>query len=103
MNLACLFRAFRGPAAAAVIATAHPVVAVPIQVTTIEAVAPGPASKGKTCFIAGTLFATLCCTRITGFEGMRTKAYRDGGGVPTVCVGETKGARMGMKFTIAEC
>ncbi|KQP62246.1 lysozyme [Methylobacterium sp. Leaf112] len=53
--------------------------------------------------MAGTAFALLCCTTITGFEGMRTTAYRDSIGVPTVCIGETKGVRMGQRFSVAEC
>lgn len=36
-------------------------------------------------------------------EGTRLKAYRDSVGVPTICVGETKGVRMGMSKTEAEC
>lgn len=108
MNLAGIFRALRaarGPAAAAVIATAQPVVAAPIPVTTVEAVAPRPTSNGKRSsrFVAGTAFAALCCTTITSFEGMRTTAYRDSVGVPTVCIGETKGVRRGQRFTVAEC
>lgn len=52
---------------------------------------------------AGTALAALCCTTIAGFEGMRTSAYRDVVGIPTVCVGETKGIRMGMTFGKPEC
>jgi lysozyme len=85
-----LFAAFRRPAA-------------PFPVSTIEAVAPKAASKNKGRFVAGTAFAALCCTTITGFEGMRTTAYRDSVGVPTVCIGETKGVRMGQRFTVAQC
>ena len=47
--------------------------------------------------------AVLACTTITGFEGMRTTAYRDVVGIPTACIGETKGIRMGMRFTVPEC
>lgn len=36
-------------------------------------------------------------------EGIKTKAYLDGGGVPTICIGETRGVRMGQTATIAEC
>ncbi len=59
--------------------------------------------KGKTRYVAGSALAVLACTTITGFEGMRTSAYRDVVGIPTVCVGETKGVRMGMRFTVPEC
>ena len=47
--------------------------------------------------------AAVAVPFITGEEGLRTKAYRDVIGVPTVCVGETKGVRMGMTFTKAQC
>jgi lysozyme len=40
---------------------------------------------------------------IGGFEGLRTVAYRDAVGIPTICFGETKGVRMGMKKSRAEC
>ncbi|TYC50654.1 lysozyme [Rhodobacterales bacterium] len=36
-------------------------------------------------------------------EGMRTTAYRDIVGVPTICAGSTRGVRMGMKKTLREC
>lgn len=60
-----------------------------------------PKAKGR--FVAGSALAALACTTITGFEGMRTTAYRDVVGIPTVCIGETKGVRMGQRFTVAEC
>lgn len=37
------------------------------------------------------------------WEGVHTKAYLDIVGVPTVCWGETKGIRLGMTFTLAQC
>lgn len=40
---------------------------------------------------------------LKGFEGERTTPYRDVGGVPTVCYGETKGINMGDKFTHEQC
>jgi lysozyme len=52
--------------------------------------------KAKGWLAAGTALATLCCTTITGFEGLRTTAYRDSVGVPKICSGETKNVRMGM-------
>ncbi|AWV19273.1 lysozyme [Methylobacterium sp. XJLW] len=53
--------------------------------------------------MVGTTLATLCVGTITQFEGVRTTAYRDSVGIPTVCIGETKGVRMGQQFTLAEC
>lgn len=50
----------------------------------------------------GTL-AALCVVVVGGFEGIRLNAYRDVVGVPTACFGETRGIRMGMKFTKTEC
>ena len=45
----------------------------------------------------------VCVPLVAGFEGLRQYAYRDPVGIPTVCFGETKGIRMGMSFTRAEC
>lgn len=47
--------------------------------------------------------AALAVTLIGGFEGLRTAAYRDIVGIPTVCYGETKGVRMGDKYTKDQC
>lgn len=40
---------------------------------------------------------------VGGFEGLRTVAYRDPVGIPTVCFGETLGVKMGDKHTVEEC
>lgn len=40
---------------------------------------------------------------IGGWEGVRTIAYRDIVGVPTVCFGETRGVKMGDRYTMEEC
>lgn len=45
----------------------------------------------------------LAVTLITGFEGVRTVAYRDPVGIPTVCMGETRGVQIGDRYTLAEC
>lgn len=37
------------------------------------------------------------------WEGVRTTAYRDIVGIPTVCFGETRGVKMGDKYTLEEC
>ena len=44
--------------------------------------------------------AVIC---VSGFEGLRTIAYADPVGIPTICFGETKGVRMGDRATIEEC
>lgn len=51
----------------------------------------------------GSAAAALAIAVVGGFEGLRLNAYRDVVGVPTVCYGETRGIRMGMKFTKPEC
>jgi len=40
---------------------------------------------------------------IKPWEGVHLVAYRDIVGVPTICWGETKGVKMGMRKTLAEC
>lgn len=50
-----------------------------------------------------TAAGALAVATIGGYEGLRTKAYRDIVGVPTICFGETRGVKMGDKRTIDEC
>lgn len=45
----------------------------------------------------------LAVAFVGGYEGLRTKAYRDIVGVVTVCYGETRGVKMGDSFTKDEC
>jgi lysozyme len=40
---------------------------------------------------------------IGGFEGLRTTAYLDPVGIPTVCYGETRGVELGDRHTAEEC
>lgn len=40
---------------------------------------------------------------VGAWEGVRTVAYRDIVGVPTVCFGETRGVKMGDRYTMDEC
>lgn len=49
------------------------------------------------------VFATMMVASVGTFEGLRQVAYLDPVGIPTACFGETKGIKMGMKFTKAEC
>lgn len=51
----------------------------------------------------GTAVLALALATVGGYEGVRTVAYRDTGGVPTVCFGETHGVHMGDRYTLAEC
>lgn len=47
--------------------------------------------------------AAIAIGLIGGFEGIRTHAYRDVVGIPTVCFGETRGVHMGDVYTVDEC
>lgn len=40
---------------------------------------------------------------IKAHEGVRTSAYLDPVGIPTICYGTTKGVTMGMRATLREC
>lgn len=50
-----------------------------------------------------TAVGMLAVGTVTGFEGLRTRAYRDVIGVPTICVGETLGVKMGDVKTVEDC
>ncbi|MGQ0565592.1 MAG: lysozyme [Gemmobacter sp.] len=45
----------------------------------------------------------LALPMIKDHEGLRTQAYRDPVGIPTICFGETLGVEMGDRATVAEC
>lgn len=45
----------------------------------------------------------LAAGLVAGFEGLRTVAYRDPVGIPTICFGETRGVRMGDVATAEQC
>ena len=47
--------------------------------------------------------AAVLIAAVGAFEGLRTVAYRDPVGIPTICFGETRGVRMGDRATVAEC
>jgi lysozyme len=47
--------------------------------------------------------AAVAVVLIGGFEGLRTVAYRDPVGIPTICFGETRGVKMGDRKTVEEC
>lgn len=51
----------------------------------------------------GAAVAALAIVLVGTYEGLRTKAYRDPIGIPTVCYGETRGVKMGDKYTKEEC
>lgn len=53
-------------------------------------------SKSKTLMLAAVAL-------VGGYEGLRTTAYRDVVGIPTVCFGETRGVKMGDRYSVEEC
>ena len=57
--------------------------------------------KTRSRLVGGTL--ALAVTTVAGFEGVRLATYRDVVGVPTVCFGETRGVKMGDRYTLDEC
>lgn len=61
------------------------------------------ASRLKKTVAGLTAAGVLAIGTIGGFEGLRTTAYQDSVKVWTVCYGETKGIKKGMKFTKPEC
>jgi lysozyme len=60
-------------------------------------------SRLKRAGIGLTVAGSLAIGIVGGYEGLRTKAYRDIVGVPTVCFGETRGVKMGDQYTVEEC
>jgi len=54
--------------------------------------------------VAGTVAATTLATGlILAYEGVRTAAYYDPVGIPTICTGHTEGVKIGHTATISEC
>lgn len=52
--------------------------------------------------LTGSLLAAAIAL-VGGYEGLRTHAYRDATGIPTICFGETRGVHMGDRKTVAQC
>ena len=53
--------------------------------------------KGKPVWLA------VCFACVAGAEGLRTVAYRDPVGIPTICFGETQNVKLGDRATAEEC
>lgn len=53
--------------------------------------------------LGSTAMAMTSITMTTKWEGVRTNAYRDIIGVPTICVGRTLNVKMGDTATMAQC
>ncbi|KFL25082.1 lysozyme [Devosia sp. 17-2-E-8] len=51
----------------------------------------------------GSAAFAVVLSMVAGFEGLRTVAYRDPVGIPTICFGETRGVKMGDQKTADEC
>ena len=49
------------------------------------------------------VWAAICAACVGGFEGLRTVAYRDPVGIPTICFGETQGVKIGDRATEEQC
>lgn len=50
-----------------------------------------------------TVALAAACTLAIPAEGLRTKAYRDPVGIPTICFGSTKGVKLGDIATLEQC
>lgn len=58
----------------------------------------------RTVAVLATLgFGAASMSFVQQEEGLRTKAYRDAGGVPTICYGSTRGVEMTDEHTAEEC
>ena len=57
----------------------------------------------KSRIVKGTALGAAAIALIGGFEGLRTIAYRDPVGIPTICFGETRNVRIGDVKTIDDC
>lgn len=52
--------------------------------------------------LSGTAIA-MSIALVSQFEGLKTTAYLDVVGIPTVCFGETRGVHLGDRYTVSEC
>jgi lysozyme len=50
-----------------------------------------------------TLASATLIAFIAGYEGLRTQAYLDPVGIPTICYGSTRGVELGQRATKAQC
>lgn len=57
----------------------------------------------KLRILAVAVMSSLGLSTLVDGEGMRTTSYLDGAGVPTICVGHTKGVKLGMTVSKAQC
>lgn len=59
--------------------------------------------RSKLTAAAGAATLGLAAVVVANYEGLRTSAYLDPVGIPTVCYGHTATARMGQTRSQAEC
>lgn len=59
--------------------------------------------KTKSRLVAGSAATAMAIALVGAWEGLRTEAYLDIVDVPTVCYGETRGVKLGDRYTRAEC
>lgn len=52
---------------------------------------------------AGAVVVALALPMVKESEGLRTSAYLDPVGIPTICYGETLGVEMGDRKSVAQC
>lgn len=59
-------------------------------------------NKSATAFVTASVLA-IATPFVAKWEGVELVAYKDIVGVPTVCYGETRGVKMGDKYTKEQC
>lgn len=57
----------------------------------------------KTRLKKGSTVAAAAVALVAAWEGVKTVAYKDIVGVPTVCFGETRGVKMGDRYSMDDC
>lgn len=60
-------------------------------------------NNGKKVSLVTAAVLTIASPFVAREEGLRTAAYLDSVGVPTICYGETEGVRLGQTKTKQEC
>lgn len=60
-------------------------------------------TSGRSRLAKGSAILAAAVALVGTWEGVRTVAYKDIVGVPTVCFGETRGVKMGDRYTLEEC
>lgn len=48
-------------------------------------------------------YLAIAAVAVAGFEGLRTAAYLDPVGIPTICFGHTAGVKLGDRKSVEEC